>query len=59
MFVGDRPFDDIHGARSAGMRAVLVPHSAIPDSQRGSVQGEPDAVVNRLGDLLPIIDAWR
>ena len=27
VFVGDRPWDDIHGAKSVGMRAVLVPHS--------------------------------
>src|SRR5215469_13067831 len=26
VFVGDRPWDDIHGAQSLGMRAVLVPH---------------------------------
>ena len=27
------------------MRAVLVPHSAIPDDQKGHVEGDPDAVV--------------
>jgi len=59
VFVGDRPFDDIHGAKSVGMRAVLVPHSTIPDRQRGPVAGEPDAVVHRLSDLLPLVDAWR
>lgn len=58
VFVGDRPWDDIHGAKAVGMRAVLVPHSAIPDSQRGDVDGEPDAVVQRLADLLAIVDAW-
>lgn len=59
VFVGDRPFDDIHGAKEVGMRAVLVPHSAIPEIQKGVVEGEPDAVVNRLADLLDIVDAWR
>jgi putative hydrolase of the HAD superfamily len=59
VFVGDRPFDDIHGAKSVGMRAVLVPHSDIPAEQRGHVEGEPDAVITRLADLLPIIDSWR
>ena len=59
VFVGDRPFDDIHGAKSAGLRAILVPHSAIPEVQRGHVQGEPDAVVTRLADVLAIVDAWR
>jgi putative hydrolase of the HAD superfamily len=59
VFVGDRPYDDIHGAKSVGMRAVLVPHSTIPADQHGPVLGEPDAVVERLADVLPIIDAWR
>jgi putative hydrolase of the HAD superfamily len=58
VFVGDRPFDDIHGAKQVGMRAVLVPHSAIPSEQRGHVEGEPDAVVDRLGDVLRHVDAW-
>ncbi len=49
VFVGDRPFDDISGAKAVGMRAVLVPHSAIPAWQVGTlVAGEPDAVVDRL-----------
>ena len=59
VFVGDRPWDDIHGARSVGMRAVLVPHSEIPAVQLGPVDGEPDAVVQRLAELLPLVDAWR
>ena len=58
VFVGDRPFDDIHGAKSVGMRAVLVPHSDIPDVQRGPVEGRPDAVVHRLADLVAVVDAW-
>jgi putative hydrolase of the HAD superfamily len=58
VFVGDRLFDDIHGAKSAGMRAVLVPHSDIPQAQRGPVDGEPDAVIHRLGELLAVVDAW-
>jgi putative hydrolase of the HAD superfamily len=58
VFVGDRPFEDIHGAKEVGMRAVLVPHSDIPRDQRGHVEGEPDAVVERLTDLLPLVDAW-
>jgi putative hydrolase of the HAD superfamily len=59
VFVGDRLFDDIHGAKAVGMRAVLVPHSVIPDWQRGAVQGEPDAVVTRLSELIGIIDSWQ
>lgn len=58
VFVGDRPFDDIYGASNAGMRTVLLPHSVLPDVQRGHIVGEPDAVINRLGELLPLIDSW-
>jgi putative hydrolase of the HAD superfamily len=59
VFVGDRPYDDIHGAKEVGMRAVLVPHSAIPDNQKGHVEGDPDAVIDRLAHLLAVIDAWN
>ena len=31
------------------MRAVLVPHSAIPEDQKGHVEGDPDAVVAAAG----------
>jgi putative hydrolase of the HAD superfamily len=59
VFVGDRPWDDISGAQGVGMRAVLVPHSTIPDYQRGPVEGEADAVVTRLAEVLPLVDSWR
>src|SRR5205085_6597425 len=41
VFIGDRPYDDVHGAKSAGMRAILIPHSSVP-SYDGT---EPDAVI--------------
>jgi len=59
VFVGDRLWDDIHGAQQVGMRAVFVPHSDLPEFQRGPVDGRPDATVQRLADLLPIVDGWR
>jgi putative hydrolase of the HAD superfamily len=59
VFVGDRPFDDIYGAKQVGMRAVLVPHSTIPEQQRGHTDGDPDAVITRLSDLIPLVDEWR
>ena len=34
VFVGDRPYDDVYGAKSAGMRAVLVPNSDVPAFDR-------------------------
>ncbi len=63
VYVGDRPFEDVHGGQQMGMRAVLVPHSDIPLDQqvagRGRDDVEPDAVVQRLGDLLGVVDGWR
>jgi putative hydrolase of the HAD superfamily len=59
VFVGDRPFDDIFGARRAGMRPVLLPHSRIPSVQRGHTDGEPDAVIQRLSEVVELVDGWR
>jgi putative hydrolase of the HAD superfamily len=55
VFVGDRPYDDVYGAKRAGMRAVLVPHSDVP----AYPAAEPDAVITRLADLAPLIDTWQ
>jgi putative hydrolase of the HAD superfamily len=59
VFVGDRLFDDIHGAKAVGMKAIWIPHSIIPEWQRGSADGEPDATVTRLSELVGIIDSWQ
>ncbi len=46
VFVGDRPFDDIHGAAAVGMRTILDPAQRHPaPSSIGHTEGEPDAVV--------------
>lgn len=58
VFVGDRLFDDIHGAGRLGMRTVLVPHSQIPPAQHGHTDGIPDATIQQLADLLTILDRW-
>ena len=54
VFVGDRPFDDVHGAQSLGMRAVLVANSDVPSYQ----QARPDAVISRLSELRPLLEGW-
>jgi putative hydrolase of the HAD superfamily len=54
VFVGDRPYDDVHGAKQAGMRAVLIPHSEVPPFDEVT----PDAVITRLADLPACLDAW-
>ncbi len=53
VFVGDRPLDDISGAKAVGMRAILVPHSDVP-----AHPVQPDALVNQLSDIVKLIDAW-
>jgi putative hydrolase of the HAD superfamily len=55
VFVGDRPYDDIHGAKSAGMRAVLIANSDVPAFEAA----EPDAVITRLAELLDHLDRWQ
>jgi putative hydrolase of the HAD superfamily len=55
VFVGDRPYDDVYGAKRAGMRAVLMSNSDVP----GFDGAEPDAVIARLADLAPLVDAWQ
>ncbi len=59
VFVGDRAWDDVHGAQQVGMRAILVPHSDIPDDQRGPVEGTADAIVHRLIEVLDHVDRWN
>lgn len=59
VYVGDRLFDDVWGAHNAGMRAIHVPHSAIPAEQVGHTEGDPDAVAERLADIPALIAPWR
>jgi len=55
VFVGDRPWDDISGARAAGMRTVLRPNPMAPD-----IDGiEPDARIERLAELVDLVHLWR
>ena len=51
VYVGDRLFDDVHGAHAAGMKAIHIPLSTIPANQVGHTEGEPDAVVHSLLDV--------
>lgn len=54
VFVGDRPWDDISGAHSTGMRTVLRPNPVAP-----RINGiRPDAEIHRLPELVDLIHAW-
>ncbi len=41
------------------MRTIHVPHSRIPAHQHGPVTGRPDATVQRLADVLPVVLQWQ
>lgn len=58
VYVGDRPYDDISGAKGVGMRAVLVPHSDIPLAQQVPVDVHPDGVIQSLADLPDLLADW-
>jgi len=53
VFVGDRPFDDIHGARRVGMRAVHRPNESVP-----AYDVEPHASISSLHELVDLVDRW-
>lgn len=59
VYVGDRLFDDVWGAQQAGLRAIHIPHSAIPPEQHGHTAGTPDAVARRLMEIPGIIASWQ
>ncbi|WP_067439728.1 HAD family hydrolase [Nocardioides jensenii] len=59
VYVGDRLFDDVWGAQNAGLRAIHIPHSAIPANQVGHTEGTPDAVVQELGEILDVVTRWH
>ena len=53
LFVGDMPQHDIVGAQGVGMRGVYKQNRAfVPDGVH------PDAVIARLGELLPLVERW-
>ncbi len=55
VYVGDRPFDDVWGAQNAGLKAIHVPHSVIPEEQVGHTEGVPDAVAHELSEIAGIV----
>jgi FMN phosphatase YigB (HAD superfamily) len=44
----------VHGAKSVGMRAVLIRNSDVPPFDSAA----PDAVITRLSELTRHLDAW-
>jgi putative hydrolase of the HAD superfamily len=58
-YVGDRAFEDVHGAQSVGMRGILFPHDNFRATEVTEHEVTPDAVVQRLADVLAVIDGWN
>ncbi len=54
VFVGDRPYDDIHGARAVGMRTVLRHSDLVPP-----YDVEPDATISSLSELVGLCGEWQ
>jgi putative hydrolase of the HAD superfamily len=54
VMVGDRPYDDITGAKALGMRTVLLPNRFVP-----AAPVTPDGTISSLRELVPLVDAWR
>ncbi|HET8567986.1 MAG TPA: HAD family hydrolase [Candidatus Limnocylindria bacterium] len=55
LMVGDRMIDDVSGAKALGMRAVWKRNAATP--VRDDI--EPDAVIDALAEVPPLVEAWR
>ena len=58
VYVGDRLFEDVWGPAQLGMRTIWLPHSDIPDDQRGHSEGTPDAVIHRLAEIPAVLASW-
>ena len=54
VFVGDRPYDDVHNAKSIGMQTVLMQNSDVPPFDAAV----PDARISRLSELIGYLDRW-
>lgn len=54
VYVGDRLFDDIFGAKRVGMRAIHRPNAHVP-----SYDVTPDASIGRLAEILPLVEGWN
>jgi len=53
VFVGDRAYDDVYGAKRAGLRGVLRRNRFMP-----TYDVVPDAVIDTLPELLDVVDGW-
>jgi HAD superfamily hydrolase (TIGR01549 family) len=57
VYVGDNPVADIAGAQGMGLRAVLRVNKPVPPLISGLIV--PDATINSLAELPPILEQWH
>lgn len=58
LYIGDHPYFDVYGAQQAGLRGVWLRGAEWPSLSQFEATIKPDAVLDRLSDLLPIVDDW-
>ena len=58
VFVGDSRLHDVRGARAMGMKPVLI-EEAYGRSPLDVGDAEPDHVIEKLGELVPLLDTER
>ncbi|MEY4322410.1 MAG: hypothetical protein RL410_191 [Actinomycetota bacterium] len=59
VFVGDRLWDDVHGAKSVGMKAIFIPHSLHREHELVETETQPDAIISRLGEVFDYVRQWQ
>ena len=52
LFVGDSPVHDVVGPRAQGMATALL----VADARPGAPDGSPDFVIERLGQVVEIVE---
>jgi len=55
VFVGDRLYDDVGGARAVGMRTVLTRQYR----QEEDSETKPDAAIRHIAELPAVLEVWR
>lgn len=58
VYVGDHPYFDVYGAQQAGLRGVWIRSDEWSLRQPEHMSITPDATLERLPDLLTVIEPW-